>query len=291
MKKKINPFEVFGLTPKIVKQLDEESLYKLIKNIYRVLQHVYHPDKGGDPEKALELNLAFETLNLEKNPELFRELKKKYIQRLSRKTMQTKLEELKTQYRRLYFYHELLKEKFWQYLEDGGKFLQEIFNRGKVLKINLFDVVTHINLSDMRRPKKQLFFREIVLTEEALYKKKAYEKAFIKIENYRFLGSIKREYIEPWSLLERNLKEGGFFLKNFMKKETFIKECLVYLHPDLKNNSYIFFFYPQEYDKVYLEGVLVSIEEVDRKEIKLLVKRDQKIPEQTSDRSGTITEL
>jgi hypothetical protein len=275
MKKKINPFEIFGLTPKIVKELDEDVLYKLIKTIYRVLQLAYHPDKGGDPEKALELNLAFESLNFEKNPELFRELKKKYIQRLSRKTMQTKLEELRTQYRRLSFYHELLKEKFWQYLENGYEILEKKFKTGKVLKLNLFDIISHINFSDLRRVKKQMLFKEIILKEEELYKKKAYEEMYHKVKKYRFLGSIKREYIEPWTLVERDLREGGFVLKNFMKKEIFIKECLIYLQPELKKNSYVFFFYPEEYHKVYLEGILISVEEVEEKEIGLVLERTE----------------
>jgi len=31
--RKKNPFEIFGLSPKIVKELDEEVLFKLIKSI------------------------------------------------------------------------------------------------------------------------------------------------------------------------------------------------------------------------------------------------------------------
>ncbi|RKX59279.1 MAG: hypothetical protein DRP29_04935 [Thermodesulfobacteriota bacterium] len=262
-----NPFEVFGLSPKIVKELDEEALYKLVKSVYRVLQLIYHPDRGGDPEKSLELNKAFELLNLEKNPESFKEYRKKYIARLSRKTLQSEIEELRTQNRRLKFYNELLKEKFWQYLETGFETIENFFSNNKIIKLKIFDIVSHINFSDIRSIKKQIYFKELILTKEFILKKRSYEKYFIKIQNYKFLGTIKREYIEPWVLLERDPKEEKFILKNYMNKETFIKECLVYLNPKLNINTYVFFYYPDDFQKVYLEGVIINTEEIKNIEL------------------------
>lgn len=262
-----NPFEVFGLSPKIVKELDEKALYKLVKSVYRVLQLIYHPDRGGNPEKSLELNKAFELLNLEKNPESFKEYRKKYIARLSRKTLQSEIEKLKTQNRRLKFYNELLKEKFWQYLETGFETIENFFSNNKIIKLKIFDIVSHINFSDIRSIKKQIYFKELILTKEFILKKRSYEKYFIKIQNYKFLGTIKREYIEPWVLLERDPKEEKFILKNYMSKETFIKECLVYLNPELNINTYVFFYYPDDFQKVYLEGVIINTEEIKNIEL------------------------
>jgi len=269
---KKNPFEIFGLTPKIVKELDEENLFRLIKAIYRVFQMIHHPDKGGDSKKALEINLAFESLNLEKNSESFRNLRKKYIERLSRKTVQKEIEELKTQNRKIQFYNELLKERFWQFIENQYEFLQKLIDQEKALKLKIFDMVSYMNLSHLRKVKKQLFFKEILLFQKFILKRKSYEKFFRNIINYKYIGSIKREYIEPWVLLERDLREGFQEFKNFLSKETFIKECLVYLEPDIKPNSYIFFYYPEDFERVFLEGIVIGQEILDKEEILEILK-------------------
>lgn len=268
MKKRIkNPFEIFGLSPQIVKELDEENLFKLVKAIYRVFQHVYHPDKGGDPKKALEINLAFESINLEKNPENFKSYRKTYIKRLSRKTLQSELEELKTQNRKLIFYNQLLKEKLWKYLENGTEIFNSIFEKSKSLKFKLFDIVTYMNFSGLRNTKKQMFFKEIILLKDLVLKRNTYEEYYRKFLDYRYIGSIKREYLEPWILLEREFKEDAQRFKNFIPKEAFIRECLVYLEPEIKTNSYIFFYTPEESQKIFLEGVLIEYEQLDEIEI------------------------
>ncbi len=264
---KKNPFEIFGLTPKIVKELDEENLFRLIKAIYKVFQMIHHPDKGGESKKALEINLAFECLNLEKNFESFKNFKKKYIERLSRKTMQKKIEELKTQNRKFQFHNELLKERFWQFVENQYEFLQKLIDQEKGLKLKIFDIVSYMNLSHIRKIRKQLFFKEIILFKKFILKRKSYEEFFRNIINYKYIGSIKREYIEPWVLLERDLKEGSYNFKNFLSKETFIKECLVYLEPDIRPNSYIFFYSSENFEKVILEGVVIKQEILDKEGI------------------------
>lgn len=264
--KKRNPFEIFGLSPQIVKELDEETLFKLIKAIYRVFQLIYHPDKGGDPKKALEVNLAFENLNLEKNPEGFRNYRKKYIERLSRKTLQKELEELKVQNRKLSFYNELLKEKIWQYLESGFEYLKNLFEEDKKLKLRVFDMVTYMNFSGLRNIKKQMFFKDLILTKNFVLKRKSYEEFYRKFLNYKYIGCVKREYLEPWLLLEREFKNETQRFKDFISKEAFIKECLIYLEAEIKPNSYIFFYNPDDFQKVFLEGVVIDYEKLSEEE-------------------------
>ncbi len=269
----INPFEILGLSPQIVKELDEENLYKLVKSVYRTLQMIYHPDKGGCAEKALEINLAFEALNLEKNPEGFRKFRKLYIERLSRKSLKNQLEEWQNKYRKLSFYHELLKEKFWKFLEEGFEVLKKLTeNEEKNFRLKIFDLVSYINFSNFLRIKKHMFFKEIVLSSQFLLKKAGWENFYHFIKNYKILGTVKREHLEPWALLVRNLKEERFFLNDYMKKETFIKEVLVYLTPELKSNSYLFFYYPSEPQKVYLEGMLLKVEELSSFELSEILK-------------------
>jgi curved DNA-binding protein CbpA len=251
MKKSKNPFEIFGLSPSLVKELDDDTLFKLIKSIYKVLQLKFHPDRGGDPQKTLELNLAFELLNPKKNYEIFQKYKKAYIKRLSRKTLKNRVEEHETRLRRVEFLHELLKEKFWQYLESPLLLKESMY-------LELFDIVSQFNFSGRMGFRSERFIKKIWLVNQILFKKEAGGKHVKQIKSFRILGTIKREHLEPWQILERDLREEGFTLKPFLKKEIFLRECLVFLRQELDTNSYLFVYYPEERDKVYLEGVILK---------------------------------
>ncbi|MDR2443790.1 MAG: J domain-containing protein [Deltaproteobacteria bacterium] len=85
-----NPFEILGLTPDLVGELSEKQLKLVIKAMYRSLQKNFHPDvvkpKKNQPEdlfvqKTVELNLAYESLNFERDPESFRKHRKNYLSR------------------------------------------------------------------------------------------------------------------------------------------------------------------------------------------------------------------
>lgn len=258
--KRTNPFEIFGLTPKVVKELDEETLFKVIKSLYRIYLTIFHPDKGGDPKKALEINLAFEKLNLEKNPETFREYRKNYIKRLSRKSMLSKIEELEAQNRKLSFKNDLLKEKCWSFLTQSYENLEKVFKENKGFKFNVFDLVLHLNFSYLKKIRKQAFFKEIYLFKDKVYKKEGLAKNVKEIENYRYLGTIERNYLEPWHLLENKPFTEDNKYKNFISRDTFLHECLLFLKQEPKVNSYIFFYHLDEPQKIFLEGVLIKKE-------------------------------
>ncbi|MDN5379918.1 DnaJ family molecular chaperone [Thermodesulfobacterium sp.] len=285
---KTNPFEVFGLTPKLVKELDDQTLFKLIKALYRILQLYYHPDKGGDPKKALEINLAYQSLNLEKNEKLFKEYKNKYIQRLSRKTMFSRLQELETQNRKLTLLADLLKEKCWQLLVEGPMIIEEI-SRKKALKLKIFDLVSHLNFSYLKPSQKSLFFKEIYLIGSEVVKKDRFKRTCYRIKNYRFLGSIKRNYIEPWILLEKHTKDKEVIYNNLINREIFVQEFILFLRPELEANAYLFFFQPEDPQHVVFEGILIKKEEVDLEEVKSLLNKvpllKEEFTENITDRS------
>jgi len=275
MKKfKRNPFEIFGITPQLVKELKDETLFKLIKTIYKTLQLYYHPDRGGDPKKALELNLAFEALNYDKNPQNFSHFKKAYLQRLSRKTLRKELEELENNYRKLFYLNELLKERFWQFLEKGGDFFKEIYDRGFLLKIKVLDIVSHINFSDyVSFKRKKQFFKEIIFSnEDFVLKKEGLQEKYRKLKNYKYLGTVKRGYFEPWNFLVQSIGEEKIFLRNYLNKETFIREILIYLQPEIKTDSYLFWYNPKDPQKVYLEGLVLKLEEITQLEFLEILK-------------------
>ncbi len=276
MKKiKKNPFEIFGVTPQLVKEINDETLFKIIKGIYRTLQMHYHPDRGGDPRKALELNLAFEAINYDKNPQAFINYKKSYLQRLSRKTLKTELTSLEQSLRKLTFQQELLKERFWQFLEKNFLYLKELYRKGFVLKVRLLDVVSHINYSDyLGFKKKKQLFKEMIFSPEFILKRGGINPKFLLLRNYKFLGAVKREYIEPWVLMERTLREERFYLKDFMSKEAFLREVIMFLSPEIKVNTYLFFYNPLEPSKVYLEGLVLKLEEITQLEYLEILQKE-----------------
>lgn len=274
-KLKTNPFEIFGLTPQLIKEMDDETLFKVIKTIYRTLQMLYHPDRGGDPRKSLELNLAFEAINYEKNPQGFQHYKKAYLQRLSRKTLRKELEDLKEGYRKLTYLYELLKERFWLYLESDHHYLKSLYREGFVLKVKLLDVISQINFGSMVSFKKQKkFFTELVLGPEIILKKAGGREKYQILKQYKFLGAIKREHFAPWAIMERDLREEKFYLKNYFSKETFIREALIYLYPEIKPNYYLFFYNYNEPHRVYLEGLALKLEEITHLEFLEILKKE-----------------
>lgn len=272
---RVNPFEIFGLTPQVVKELDDETLFKLIKKLYHTLQLHYHPDRGGDPKKALELNLAYDALNLERNPQSFYYYKKSYIAKLSRKTLKTELENLKNTLRKQTYLQEVLKERFWHYLERDGNCHLGHCRAGFVLKLSLLDVIASLNLSDLVGFRKRAeTFKEIILGQGIVLKKRAKAQKYQMLKHYKFLGSVKRELLSPWELVERDLREERFHLKDYMTKDTFIREVLYYLSPEIKANSYLFFYNFNDRERVYLEGLLVKVEEITHLEFLELLKKE-----------------
>ena len=256
-----NPFEVLGLSPRIVKELDEESLFRLVKACYRALQQVYHPDlSSGSGEKALELNLAFEALNLAKNPESFRRHRENYIKRLSRKTLRNRIEALTLKLGRLFREKLVLEEAFWEDIvsraREGGHLLSPA---PRSLRLRLFDLATKYHLPfpifGSKAPFKEFWFDE----EGHLYLKYPGDKRLRKVSRIKIIGCIPREKIEPWMFLEKNPGNEGLLAEEYMKAETFRQACLPFLKTKLALNSYLFSFRNEDFSRVYLEGLILRL--------------------------------
>jgi hypothetical protein len=70
----------------MVGELSERELFEVLKGLYRSLQKAFHPDTARQKPKAgrdraVELNLAFEALNLDKNRQSFRTHRRSYLQK------------------------------------------------------------------------------------------------------------------------------------------------------------------------------------------------------------------
>ncbi len=259
-----NPFEILGLSPRIVKELDEESLFRLVKACYRALQQVHHPDlSSGSGEKALELNLAFEALNLPKNPESFRKYRQAYIKRLSRKTLRSKLEEMALRLGRAFRERDHLEEAFWENLLVRAQEGHLLSPRPRKIRIKVFDLSLKYRFPypvfGSRAPFKEFLFDE----EGELYLKVPGKRPPRKISGLKMVGCVPREKIEPWLLLEKTPGEEGLMAEDYLRAETFRRACLPHLKPRLLPNSYLFSFRNEDCSRLYLEGLVIVSEPLE----------------------------
>jgi len=254
-----NPFEVLGLSPRIVKELDEESLFRLVKACYRALQQAHHPDLStGSGEKALELNLAFEALNLPKNPESFRRWRRNYVRRLSRRTLRTRLEEMALRLGRAFREREQLEEAFWENLMVRAAEGHLITPLPRGVRVRLLDLSLKYRLPyplfGSRAPFKELIFDEGGETYLRISAKHPPRRA----AGLRLLGCVPRERIDPWLLLEKSPGEEGLIAEEYLRAETFRRACLPHLKPRLLREGYLFSFRQEDYSRIYLEGLVLE---------------------------------
>ncbi len=284
-----NPFEVLGISPEMVRDLDEEALYGLVKACYRALQRAYHPDlKNGAKERAVELNLAFEALDLERNPESFREHRQAYLRRLSRRTQKRTIDELTQKVALLLRQQELLTENYWRHLLEVFRLSEgpTLFpDPPRLKKVTLLDVGLRFNVS-FAGFGRTLAFKEILFDEEGrLYYRFPRKRKFQPVNFITLVGSIPRRRLEIWPLLEKrptaeaatgglpNLK--AFEVLNMIQTEIFKKACLPLLKTDLVENAYLFSLHHRHSSPephVFVEGMILRIEEAQPQDFDKVVK-------------------
>ncbi len=284
-----NPFEVLGISPEMVRDLDEEALYGLVKACYRALQRAYHPDlKNGAKERAVELNLAFEALDLERNPESFREHRQAYLRRLSRRTQKRTIDELTQKVALLLRQQELLTENYWRHLLEVFRLSEgpTLFpDPPRLKKVTLLDVGLRFNVS-FAGFGRTLAFKEILFDEEGrLYYRFPRKRKFQPVNFITLVGSIPRRRLEIWPLLEKrptaeaatsglpDLK--AFEVLNMIQTEIFKKACLPLLKTDLVENAYLFSLhhrYSSPEPHVFVEGMILRIEEAQPQDFDKVVK-------------------
>ncbi|WP_022853334.1 J domain-containing protein [Thermodesulfatator atlanticus] len=284
-----NPFEVLGISPEIVRELDDEALFGLVKACYRALQRAYHPDlQGSDKEKAVELNLAFEALDLERNPDSFEAHRKAYLKRLSRRTQKRTIDELNKRLAQLLRQQELLADNFWRHLmEASEKANATLFpEKPKMTKVLLLDIGLRFNAS-FTGFSRQVAFKEMLFDEEGkLYCRFPRRRNFQPVNFITLVGSVSRRRLEIWPLLERRpTKEAAdaglpdlkaFQIINALQVEVFKRTCLPLLKTELKENSYLFSLH-RRYNVleplVFLEGMILKIEAASPKDLNKIVKK------------------
>ena len=288
-----NPFEVFGLNPEMVGELSEKELFSVLKSLYRALQKTVHPDlarsgarkRGGD--KAVELNLAFEALNLDKNPVSFRRHRKSFVARRPKSVYQKSLSlqrELNLQAAReerlasAYLERLMAGHGFRPAPPDGGPLSLTLPFPLKNVRLGLLDVAINQNLKMASwalgsNYKEMKFDAKGQLTLKPVGRTRFNRAAYIHI-----LGSVPADKIELLPLLERPparffkapaLNAGigadgpSLSVLNRLSQENFKRHVLVHLRPEVTERSYIFSINRPDFEEngaLTLEGLVVKID-------------------------------
>ena len=280
-----SPFEVLGITPEMVRSLSEQDLFQLVKANYRLLQRVYHPDtqrphlRGSRrlKEKAIQINLSYEKLDLERNPESFSEQRKLYIGRLRRgmrKVVRELEEEVKSQGRR----SEAVCNSFMDYI------LANLDHKVTVLKLRncrlgLNDVALGYNTRNsswnIGKNYKEMDFDD----EGNLFLRPPGRSQFAYTSTIRLVGTVQEEDIDPVALLDKRRlpqedlfraspprfrpEDGPFELRNSLSCATFKQRCLPFLKADVAERRYLFSIHVSpstEQAQFFLEGMVVKID-------------------------------
>ncbi|MDR2368206.1 MAG: J domain-containing protein [Deltaproteobacteria bacterium] len=299
-----NPFEIFGLTPELVAELSDRELFGVLKSMYRSLQKTFHPDIAGrrkakaEPgpgarqaaqkaarpvDRAVELNLAFEALDLDKDPASFRRLRKVYAARRPASAYQNALV-LKDRLRAQMEKEERLAQSFLSYLADNafnGKVVDE--NRLAVplpargVNLGLSDVAISNNIRQAAWFLGSNYKHINVDAQGQISVKPVGRSRFAKANFIHLLGSVPVESIDLTPILERGQSQSfkspalapgesanaKMSVLNLISSENFKRHVLPLLKPYLMERAYLFSFNNDMYkdlDLITLEGVIIKLE-------------------------------
>jgi hypothetical protein len=290
---KKNPFEQFGLTPELVADLSEKDLFVVIKSLYRALLKVYHPDynyarrtkaAAKRAARAVELNLAFEQLNMDRDRDAFRRHRRAYSGR-TRQGLKRKIDELSEELARGVDEKDALADGYMDYLlsglpwntDNGQEPSQPILAPANV-KLGLNDVAITQNI---RTASWSLGsnYKEIVFDPlGAMFYRPVGRSRPFPVNYIYLLGTIKTDQIDLIPLLDRVPPRDGFFkhpvldsrygidgtplkVLNTIPVDRFKSHCLHLLRPELTERTFLFSIHRPVYDQersISLEGVIVK---------------------------------
>lgn len=285
-----NPFEIFGLTPDMVGMLSEKELFLVLKSMYRALQKTVHPDvarrrpRKNDADRAVELNLAFEALNLDKNPVAFRRHRKSFVSRRPRLIYQKSLA-LEQQILSQKIREDRLAEAYLERLVTDHGWPEIAKNESpampfplKNVRLGLLDVAINQNLK-MASWSLGSNYKEINFDAKGqMTVRPVGRNRFSRAAYIHLLGSVEMEAAQLLPLLDR--PPAKFFkapalngsigangpaisVLNRICQDNFKRHVLVHLKPQVTERSYLFSLNRPEFEEtggLTLEGQVVKIE-------------------------------
>jgi hypothetical protein len=287
-----NPFEIFGLTPALVGELSEKELFAVLKTMYRSLLKTFHPDTVGKRKekanaRAVELNLAFEALDLEKNQGSFRKYRKDYLLTHPAAAHRNALllqDKLYSQLAK----EERLAEGFWSFLAQGAGSETSVYREGdegppglsaRNVLLGLQDVAIKNNVRHASWLLGSNYKNIEINSQGELWIRAVGRKEFYRSHNTFLLGCVPKEALDVTMLLERCppsriFKSPAVFdfnpyalpqvsVLNLISQDNFKKNLLTHLHPLLLERSYLFSLNRPEYRStglIRLEGIIIKMD-------------------------------
>lgn len=291
-----NPFEIFGLTPELVAELPERELFGVLKSMYRALQKTFHPDMAGrrgkkaapagggnGRDRAVELNLAFEALDLDKDPASFRKLRKVYASRRPASAYRNSLilqEKLNAQMEK----EDRLAQSFLSYLAQAaipapgdGRDTPAVPLPARGIRLGLSDVAISNNIRQASWVLGSNYKQLTIDADGQPSVKPVGRSRFAKANYIHLLGCVPVESVELMPLLERgqatsfkspSLPPGEgvnprMSVLNFLNADNFKRHVLPLLRPVLLERAYLFSLNNDVYGNsglISLEGVIVKLD-------------------------------
>ncbi|MDR1871635.1 MAG: J domain-containing protein [Deltaproteobacteria bacterium] len=284
-----NPFEVFGITPEMAGDLTEKELFGVIKSLYRALLKTFHPDanrsskRQGD-QKAVELNLAFEAINLDRDPASFRSLRKAYLTRQPAAAFKHAFL-LKNQLNLQLERESVLADNFLSYLAQDAKRPGETQDKPSLVKLTdtglrlgLLDVAINNNIRQASWVLGANYKQMEISLEGILSVKAVGRRRYSRANFIRLLGCVPTDRLDIAPLLEKTPEQ--FFrypalspgvdppgpkpsVLNLISQDNFKRHVLKFLEPFLLERAYLFSLNKAEFSTtghISLEGVIVKLD-------------------------------
>lgn len=285
---------MLGLTPELVGELDEKQLKALLKTMYRSLQKTFHPDvasagKSGPDvpasgDKAAELNLAYESLNLDRDPAGFRRHRKSYLAKRPSAAWRN-LMLLKNQLEAQLEKENRLAQNFFSYMTSLSVPVQGEPPEGAGLSVPLPAKSCRLGLLDVaiNNNVRQAFwltgsnYKQMEFDQDGALKIKAVGRGRFSRSNFiHLIGCVPIQSIELEPLLERtnsqSFREMASYpgnlhprlkVLNLISLDNFKKHVLPILAPTLLERAYLFSINDAEFQKtglISLEGAIVKLD-------------------------------
>jgi hypothetical protein len=255
------------------------------------LHKAFHPDatRGQKPDsesRTVELNLAFEALNLDRDPVSFRNLRKAYTARRPQTAYQNAVL-LKNQLCQQVDRENVLAENFLSYLAQGALRPGQTAPNNAVklsdpgLRLGLLDVAINNNIRQASWVLGANYKQVEIDQDGLLFIKPVGRSRLTQVNFLRLLGCVPTSRLEIAPLLEKTPEQ--FFrypalgagndspgprisVVNLISQENFKKHVLKHLEPFLLERAYLFSLNKAEFSTtghICLEGVIVKLERLD----------------------------
>jgi hypothetical protein len=278
----------------MVGELSERELFEVLKGLYRSLQKAFHPDISKKSrtrpgrDRAVELNLAFEALNLDRNRSSFRAHRKSYLEKhhpaLARGRAAALADRLKSQAER----EDRLAEGYLSFvLASAGTPLPSdmawtaALPSARNVLLGLQDVAIKNNVRHASWLLGSNYKNIEINSEGEMRVRSVGRRAFAVASSTVLLGCVPKDSVNITPLLER-CPPSRFYkcpaltefdpdalpqvsVLNLISQDNFKKHLLPGLCPVLMESAYLFSVNRREFSSsglISLEGVIVKMEAI-----------------------------